>query len=112
MRKITFIAIGGALAVATAVGTALIASVDPAAAQGGPTDPETPIVGDALDRASRAALALVGAGSVTETEVGDEEGYYEVEVTLEDGRQIDVHLDEHFNVLGQETDAVDGSDDR
>jgi hypothetical protein len=27
---------------------------------------------------------------VTETEVGDEEGYYAIEVTLDDGSQVDV----------------------
>jgi len=40
---------------------------------------------------------------VTETEVGDEEScYYEVEVTLDDGSQVDVQLDEGFNVVGDE----------
>ena len=33
-------------------------------------------------------------GTVTETGVGDDEGYYEVQVTLDDGSQVDVHLDE------------------
>ena len=36
---------------------------------------------------------------MTETEVGDEEGAYEVEVTRADGSQVDVHLDKDFNVL-------------
>ena len=31
---------------------------------------------------------------MTGTEVGDEESYYEIEVTLDDGRQVDVQLDE------------------
>jgi uncharacterized membrane protein YkoI len=65
---------------------------------------EVAITGSALDKASAAALAYVGEGTVTETEVGDEEGYYEVEVTLNDGRQVDVHLDENFNVLGHIAD--------
>ena len=40
---------------------------------------------------------------MTETEVGDEEScYYEVEVTLDDGSQVDVQLDEGFNVVGDE----------
>jgi hypothetical protein len=62
-------------------------------------DHETPITGEALDKASAAALASSGGGRVTGSEVGDEEGYYEVEVTLSDGRQVDVHLDRDFNVL-------------
>ena len=48
-------------------------------------------------------------GSVTETEAGDEEGAYEVEVTLANGSQIDVHLDAAFNVLGDEAES--GSDE-
>lgn len=62
------------------------------------------ITGDALELASDAALAYIGQGKVTETEVGDEEGYYEVEITLDNGEEIDVHLDENFNVLGSESD--------
>jgi uncharacterized membrane protein YkoI len=72
---------------------------------------EQPITGSALDRASETALAHVGGGEVTETEVGDEEGYYEVEVTRADGSQVDVHLNRGFDVLGTEGDGAteDGS---
>ena len=65
---------------------------------------DTPITGSALDKASAAALEHTGEGRVTETEVGDEESYYEVEVTLDDGSQVDVQLDEDFNVVGDEAD--------
>jgi len=65
---------------------------------------ETAITGDALTRASEVALAHTGGGRVTGTEVGDEESYYEVEVTLDDGRQIDVQLDESFHVVGSDSD--------
>jgi uncharacterized membrane protein YkoI len=65
---------------------------------------DTPIAERDLDQASAAALAHTGEGRVTETEVGDEESYYEVEVTLDDGSQVDVQLDESFNVVGSETD--------
>jgi uncharacterized membrane protein YkoI len=68
---------------------------------------ETPISGGALGKASAVALNHTGGGTVTETEVGDEEGYYEVEVTLDDGSQVDVHLDESFNVIDQEADGRD-----
>ena len=77
-----------------------------AAASGG-DDNEAPITGDALDKASTAALGHTGEGRVTETEVGDEESYYEVEVTLDDGSQVDVQLDRDFNVVGGEADAED-----
>ena len=49
--------------------------------------------GEELDRASAAALEHTGEGRVTETEKGDEESLYEVEVTLDDGSQVDVQLD-------------------
>ncbi len=65
---------------------------------------DKPITGDALDQASAAALKYIGEGRVTDTEVGDEEGYYEIEITLDNGRQVDVHLDETFNVLSEEAD--------
>jgi uncharacterized membrane protein YkoI len=66
---------------------------------------DKPITGAALDKAKAAALSHVGEGRVTETEVGDEESYYEVEVTLDDGRQVDVQLDESFEVVGSENDG-------
>jgi uncharacterized membrane protein YkoI len=67
------------------------------------------ISGSALDRASAAALQATGGGKVTETEVGDEESYYEVEVTRADGSQVDVQLDRGFNVVGRNADHEDGS---
>jgi uncharacterized membrane protein YkoI len=66
------------------------------------------ITGSALDRASAAALQATGGGKVTETEVGDEESYYEVEVTRADGSQVDVQLDRGFNLVGQKVDHEDG----
>ena len=68
------------------------------------------ITGDPLEQAKAAALAHTDGGTVTDTEVGDEESYYEVEVTLDSGQQVDVQLDEQFNVVSDE--AEDGSDDR
>jgi hypothetical protein len=68
------------------------------------------ITGAALARAKAAALAHTGAGRVTETEVGDEESLYEVEVTLPDGKQVDVQLDESFKVVGAKNDGHDDGD--
>jgi len=62
--------------------------------------PDVPITGAALEQASAAALDYLGEGRVTGTEVGDEESYYEVEVTLDSGGEVDVQLDEAFNVVG------------
>jgi uncharacterized membrane protein YkoI len=59
--------------------------------------------GTNLDKAKSIALEHVN-GRVTGTEVGDEEGAYEVEVTKDDGSQVDVHLDKDFNVLGTPAD--------
>ena len=72
---------------------------------------DKPIRGDALDRARAAALQHTGGGRVTETEVGDEESYYEVEVTRADGSQVDVQLDRGFNVVGAEGDDDRAGDD-
>ncbi|MGH3133625.1 MAG: hypothetical protein ACRDNY_07780 [Gaiellaceae bacterium] len=76
-------------------------------------DDEAPITGTALARASAAALDHTGGGRVTDTEAGDEDGAYEVEVVLADGSQVDVHLDSGFNVLGDEADGDEpnGEDD-
>jgi len=98
-----------ALIVALVVALAAIPTgIAIAAGAGG--DSSKPITGNALARASAAALASAGDGKVTGTEVGDEDGYYEVEVTLEDGSQVDVHLDEGFNVLGSKVDTEQPDD--
>jgi len=81
------------------------------ASAGGGDDNEGPITGDELDRASAAALEETGGGEVTETEVGDEESLYEVEVTLDDGSQVDVQLDEDFHVVGSSVDHEDDAGD-
>lgn len=108
MRRPTKIGIVGA----TGVGMVLVGSG--LALAGNPLDDDAtdaPITGAALDRASAAALAHTGEGRVTETEVGDEESYYEVEVTLDDGTQVDVQLDKSFQVVGDESDGPTEADD-
>ena len=78
----------GAVAVLTIGGatTAIASSDDDASDQS--------ITGPALQKAKAAALAETGGGKVTGTEVNDEESKYEVEVTLENGSQVDVQLDD------------------
>ena len=51
-----------------------------------------------------AAARINHSGRVTQTEAGDEESEYEVEVTLDDGTQVDVQLDADFEVVGTESD--------
>lgn len=99
MTKQRKIAIVGASVLALGAGAAGVA----VATGGG--DNETPIDGTALDQASAAALEHTGGGSVSDTEVGDEQSYYEVEVTRDDGSQVDVQLDKSFNVVGSEGDG-------
>ena len=107
MRRRTKALVAGAAAGAIALGGASFAVAGGADDDG--TD--TPITGSDLDRASAAALEHTGEGRVTETEVGDEESLYEVEVTLDDGSQVDVQLDEQFNVVGSEADDESEADD-
>jgi uncharacterized membrane protein YkoI len=106
MQRHTKITIAGvsALVVAGAAGAGVAVATDRG------DDGEAPITGTDLDRASRAALAHTGGGRVTDTEVGDEESLYEVEVTLDDGTQVDVQLDEDFAVVADEADQ-EGEDD-
>jgi multidrug resistance efflux pump len=97
--------------IAVLVTAVLIATAGIALAARGSFDRETPITGTALTRASEAALAATGGGRVTETEIGDEDSYYEVEVTLVGGGQVDVQLDRTFTVVSTKGDS-DSSNDR
>jgi uncharacterized membrane protein YkoI len=97
-RKMKIALCAGAIAVAAAgVGTVAVGAATN-------DDNEAPITGAALEQASKAALAHTGGGRVTETEIGDEDSYYEVEVTLDDGSQVDVQLDENFHVVSSKAD--------
>lgn len=106
-RKVGWIA-GGALVVMVLGGGAAIAT-----AAGG--DDDRPLSGSALERATAAALAHTGGGTVLETEVGDDGAAFGVEIRLDSGLVVEVNLDEEFKVVGQEgdddetTDQEDGS---
>jgi uncharacterized membrane protein YkoI len=99
-----------ALAGAVVAGMAAIGGGVAIAAGGDDGANDRPITGAALTRAKAAALAHTGAGRVTETEIGDEESLYEVEVTLPDGKQVDVQLDQNFKVVGAKDDGHDDAD--
>ena len=101
-RKLIVIA-GAAVVLGAAGAGVAVASSDSDSTEG----PDVAISGDALQKASTAALASTGGGRVTGTEVQDEESYYEVEVTLDDGSQVDVQLDEAFTVVGSKADSGD-----
>ena len=68
------------------------------------SDSSEQATGSNIEKAKSVALDHTNGGQVTGTEIGDEEGYYEVEVTRDDGSQVDVHLDRDFNVLSTPTD--------
>jgi hypothetical protein len=72
---------------------------------------EEPLTGTDLEKATAAALAYTGGGTVTETETGDDGAAYGVEVRLDDGTQVEVNLDENFHVIGQEPDDDGAGDD-
>ena len=99
-----------ALAGVAVAGIALGGASAAVASATGDDGNEVPITGDALVRASAVALEFTGGGEVTETEQGDEDSFYEVEITLDDGNQIDVQLDEDFNVVGSEADGTTDAD--
>jgi hypothetical protein len=92
------------LLIVAAVVIALGAAGAGLAIAGGVGDDDRPLTGSALERATAAALAHTGGGTVIETEVGDDGAAYGVEVRLDGGRVVEVELDENFAVIGQETD--------
>ena len=107
MKRKTKIAIGTATIVAlSAAGTGIALSSDD------DDGTEVPITGAALERATQAALTATGGGTVVETEQGDEESFYEVEVRKPDGTSVDVQLDENFQLveISEDDDSVEDGD--
>jgi uncharacterized membrane protein YkoI len=77
-------------------------------------DDDEPLTGSSLAKATAAALAHTGGGTVVETEVGDDGAAYGVEVRLADGRVVEVNLDASYGVIGQQADddgAAEGGED-
>jgi uncharacterized membrane protein YkoI len=103
LAAVAALGVGGA-AIASAAGGGDSSSPAAESAEDAKEGPDEAIGGSELDKASAAALQHTGGGQVTDTEVGDEESYYEVEVSLDDGSQVDVQLDRGYNVVGEEAD--------
>ncbi|CAA9420474.1 hypothetical protein AVDCRST_MAG82-1393 [uncultured Rubrobacteraceae bacterium] len=97
--------------IAAAVAMLLLVGAGMAYATGSDDDPSSQATGPGIEKAKSIALDHTGGGRVTETEVEDEEGYYEIEVTRGDGSQADVHLDKNFEVLSTSADN-EGPDDK
>jgi uncharacterized membrane protein YkoI len=93
----------------------LLVGAGVAYATGSDGDPSEQAAGTNLDKAKSVALQEVN-GQVTGSEVGDEEGAYQIEVTRPDGTQVDVNIDKNFNVINAKADhdnvqAEDGGGD-
>ena len=79
-------------------------------------DSEEGLTGPDAQKAKSAAIAAVGSGTISEVERDDgDDGYgtsgvYEVEVTRNDGSDLEVHLDGDYDVVGKEADG-DGPND-
>jgi uncharacterized membrane protein YkoI len=102
--------IAAALALLVALGGAGIAYANGA-------DSEENLTGPDAQKAKSAAIAAVGGGTITGVERDDgDDGYgtggsvYEVEVTRDDGSQVEVHLDGDYDIVGQQADE-DGAND-
>ena len=94
------------LAIAAVVATLVVlGGAGIAYANGG--DSEEQLTGPDAQKAKTAAVAAVGGGTVTEVE-RDDDGYgpgvFEVEVTRDDGTQVEVHLDGDYKVVSQQAD--------
>jgi hypothetical protein len=107
MKNVKKVLITVAALAALALGGSALAGATPTTIDGGDE-----LTGSTLDRASKAALAETGGGTVTESERDGENGAtYEVEVTKDDGSEVDVRLDQQFKTVVAETDRDDKDDD-
>lgn len=71
---------------------------------------EEPLTGTDLERATEAALAHTGGGTVIESEIGDDGAAYGIEIRRDDGSVVEVNLDASFAVIGSETDDGGAAD--
>ena len=81
-----------------------VAAVSGGVAIAGSRGADEALTGSTLDRATAAALAHTGGGTVLEAESGDGGAVYEVEVRLPNRSTVEVNLDAQFRVIGSETD--------
>ncbi len=109
-RRTKLIGSGAAILALAAGGAGVAIAGGSDEAEDAAEGPDVAITGSALDKAEAAALESTGGGTVSGTETGDEESYYEVEVTLDDGSQVDVQLDRSFQVVGESADDETGED--
>ena len=66
------------------------------------------VQGSERDRVASAAVEAAGGGTAVEVEASDDRGEaYEVEVRMDDGREVDVTLDENLKQVSQDNDDRD-----
>jgi len=86
--------------IATAAGVVLLLGGAGIALAVSDNDNDGPLTGETLDRASNAALAEVGPGTVTNADRNDDGGSaYDLDVRLDDGTTVDVELNDAFDVV-------------
>ena len=72
---------------------------------------DRPLTGSDLEKATAAALAHTGDGTVVEAETGEGGSAYGVEIRRADGTVVEVALDARFRVIGTERDDDTGAGD-
>jgi hypothetical protein len=99
------------IAIGIAAGVAVIAGAGLGFAAA--ADDDEPLTGATLERATDAALEHTGGGTVVETETGDGDAAYGVEIRMDDGSEVEVELDDDFSVIGteREDDGPGAEDD-
>lgn len=77
-----------------------------------PFDGDDRLSGQTLEKASAAAIAEAGEGTVRDASTSDDLDHkYDVEVRLTDGTEVDVALDENFDVVYSDRDNRDNDRD-
>ena len=97
------------LLLAAAVVMLLLVGAGVAYATGGESS-EQQATGPGIEKAKSVALEHTNGGCVTGTEVGDEEGYYEVEVTRDAATQVDFRLERAFDAHSARPDDEGNAD--
>ncbi len=102
--KLMLVAAFAVVAVAVTGGIAIAA---------GAGDDDQPLTGATLQKATAAALAHTGGGTISESEVGDDGAAYDVEVRLANGNTVEVRLDSQYRVIGRgaDDDGAGGEDE-
>jgi uncharacterized membrane protein YkoI len=105
-NKLKKVLITVAALAALALGGSALAGAASGGGESDAGDASTAITGAAKAKAEQAALAATGGGKVNQTELDNENGAtYEVEVAKTDGSQVDVRLDDEFDVVVVEGDS-------